>query len=836
MKKIDDYINLTAPLHSATTKGKLGNANEIFTENDEDNVQNVINKTNEHIKKLDNRSSQMEESIKNISVTGGASVAEAVTYNNTTSGLESVNVKGAIDELQLSKADKSSVDKALAKKFDKESVSQDFGNAENKVISQKVITDWINKGYQFRGIATPDTNPGRPNGPVFYLASKTGNYVNFGGIELTDEVLIFTSSNGNWKKNNSGIATSEKINSLNLNINPLSNNKVFNSVIKEMYTTVDLSRVTEVQIAKANEYKGTYNNIIRFITDDRKYIVFYIHQAIHTQEEALAELKPFYKTNDNSSYCVIDWSKLDDGFNLSATKFVLNTERIQNLEFNPYIAGYIKGKELKADIQNIDKTNNRSVGSTSSLFKSGITNYQKPNTDIVNFIIYGQSLSTGQQTCPELSRENYKGNLMIGQYEWISGVGSNTKDSINLLKATSIKGNNYIPTGSLDQTNGETPNVNFANGAKCILDDYILNLVDRKILACSCGTGGQSIELLSKDCPNNNGGRFNQFIGALNTIKTLVDAENKTLSCGCVIWMQGEYNASAEKNQGWQSNTPATNNKDDYKAYLLGGKTSDNVIHNGLINDIIKSILTTYKQNTPPIILCSQIGPNFNKDFDNPIDMALLEANNESNLITLVAPSYCVTDRAGHLDPNGTRWLGEYYNKVWYNKVILGNNWKPLQPNKIIKGNNYLDIRFDVPVPPLKFDTHLVREKTNYGFSVKSNGINAIISNIDIISDDTVRITCNTDFEGDVEVAYATVGIVYGNLRDSDPWESFEKYKNLDKIVKNPEGVSYLPSWQPKDEKGNIIYDKKYPCYNWCMRFYYKLLSNKSELNINTGL
>ena len=70
-----------------TTKGKLGNANEIFTENDEDNVQNVINKTNEHIKKLDNRSSQMEESIKNISVTDGASVAEAVTYDNTNSGL-----------------------------------------------------------------------------------------------------------------------------------------------------------------------------------------------------------------------------------------------------------------------------------------------------------------------------------------------------------------------------------------------------------------------------------------------------------------------------------------------------------------------------------------------------------------------------------------------------------------------------------------------------------------------------------------------------------------------------------------------------------------------------
>lgn len=128
MGKFDDYINVTAPLHSATIKGKLGNANEIFTENDEDNIQNVINKTNEHIKKLDTRSSQMEESIKNISVTGGASVAEAVTYDNTTSGLKAVNVKSAVDELQDSKLNKTSI-------------SQESGDSINKVMSQKAVSD-----------------------------------------------------------------------------------------------------------------------------------------------------------------------------------------------------------------------------------------------------------------------------------------------------------------------------------------------------------------------------------------------------------------------------------------------------------------------------------------------------------------------------------------------------------------------------------------------------------------------------------------------------------------------------------------------------------------------
>lgn len=158
MGKFDNYINVTAPLHSATTKGKLANANEIFIENDEDNVQNIINKTNEHIKRLDNRSSQMEESIKNISVTGGASVAEAVTYDNTTSGLEAVNVKGAIDELAAknqeqdatigTKAEKSEVAIELDKKFNKENIAQEFGDSKDKVVSQFALP--------FREIESPE--------------------------------------------------------------------------------------------------------------------------------------------------------------------------------------------------------------------------------------------------------------------------------------------------------------------------------------------------------------------------------------------------------------------------------------------------------------------------------------------------------------------------------------------------------------------------------------------------------------------------------------------------------------------------------------------------------
>ena len=92
-------INLTDEIEVKTKKGKLGAAKQIFLEGDTTSLQKEHEDNQSHFNTLDNRSSQMEESIKNISVTGGASVASAVTYDNTASGLKAVNVKVAIDEL-----------------------------------------------------------------------------------------------------------------------------------------------------------------------------------------------------------------------------------------------------------------------------------------------------------------------------------------------------------------------------------------------------------------------------------------------------------------------------------------------------------------------------------------------------------------------------------------------------------------------------------------------------------------------------------------------------------------------------------------------------------------
>jgi len=100
-----------------------------------DDKQQQITANDDDISLLQTRSTQMEEAIKGISASGGASQASAVTYENTESGLDSVTAQGAIDEL-------------ARKKINKENIAQEFGDSEDKVVSQFALP--------FREIESPE--------------------------------------------------------------------------------------------------------------------------------------------------------------------------------------------------------------------------------------------------------------------------------------------------------------------------------------------------------------------------------------------------------------------------------------------------------------------------------------------------------------------------------------------------------------------------------------------------------------------------------------------------------------------------------------------------------
>lgn len=59
------------------------------------------------------------------------------------------------------------------------------------------IISTVGANATFAGMATPTTNPGTPDGPVFYLASEGGTYTNFNAIELQDGLSALM-WNGSW--------------------------------------------------------------------------------------------------------------------------------------------------------------------------------------------------------------------------------------------------------------------------------------------------------------------------------------------------------------------------------------------------------------------------------------------------------------------------------------------------------------------------------------------------------------------------------------------------------------------------------------------------------------
>lgn len=97
----------------------------------DENLQNQITSNDNDIATLNTKHESLSKTVKGIAATGGASTATNVTYDKTNSGLNAENAQDAIDELQGSKIDKTSI-------------LQKSGEAEDKVMSQKAVSDKLN--------------------------------------------------------------------------------------------------------------------------------------------------------------------------------------------------------------------------------------------------------------------------------------------------------------------------------------------------------------------------------------------------------------------------------------------------------------------------------------------------------------------------------------------------------------------------------------------------------------------------------------------------------------------------------------------------------------------
>jgi sucrose-6-phosphate hydrolase SacC (GH32 family) len=440
--------------------------------------------------------------------------------------------------------------------------------------------------------------------------------------------------------------------------------------------------------------------------------------------------------------------------------------------------------------------------------------------DYTHLIMYGQSLSTGHEAGTALSAENVPGVYMLGQQVWFN-YGNYDYTEINPL----LGHPSFVMGGDLF----EPAIMGAANHIR------LKDLADN-IIASSTGDSGKSIEDLSKESQVHR--LYGVYTQALNFGKQAADRTQSTISCPAIFWLQGEWNYTREGN-GLTSGTQPDNTKDGYKSLLL-------TLKNNMQNDVQR----IYGQTERPLFITYQTGGQYVRGRDVAIGMAQLEAANENDDMVCAGPVYQMTNYDhGHLDANGYRWYGEMLGKV-YNKVkIQGKNFMPLQPKSISRdpaNPKKLRISFRVPEPPLVLDTLTMPKIVNYGFLIYQNRAAQTITDVQVVGDDAVEITCAGDLDPtkEVEITYAGQNAVgQGNLRDSDPYQAVFNYVNIDEkdgqgnfIYPRSGNRNLRPAYEPRNAQQQIIYNQPYPLYNFCVGFYYRLPANENELEILTGI
>jgi sucrose-6-phosphate hydrolase SacC (GH32 family) len=440
--------------------------------------------------------------------------------------------------------------------------------------------------------------------------------------------------------------------------------------------------------------------------------------------------------------------------------------------------------------------------------------------EYAHLIMYGQSLSTGHEAGTALSRDNVEGVYMLGQQVWFN-YGNYDYTEINPL----VGHPSFVMGGDLFE-----PAI--MGAANHLRAKGALN----NIIASSTGDSGKSIEDLSKESQVQR--LYGVYTQALNYAKQATARTQSTIFCPAIFWLQGEWNYTQEGGGLTPSSTP-DNTKAGYKQLLLTLK-----------NNMQTDAQRIYNQTTPPLFITYQTGGQYVRGRTVEIGMAQVEAANENADIVCAGPVYQMTNyNHGHLDANGYRWYGEMLGKVYNKALIEGGDFMPLQPKSIrrdINNAQKIIIKFHVPVPPLVFDVKTMPRITNYGFQIYHNRANQSITDIQVLGDDEIEITCanSLDPTKDVEITYAGQDSNgQGNLRDSDPYQAAFNYVDIDAkdnsgnyIYPRNNNRALRPTYEPKNELGQTIYNQPYPLYNFCVGFYYRLPKDQNELEIITGI
>jgi lysophospholipase L1-like esterase len=378
--------------------------------------------------------------------------------------------------------------------------------------------------------------------------------------------------------------------------------------------------------------------------------------------------------------------------------------------------------------------------------------------DWTGIIGTGQSLAVGEKGRPVVSTTQPYNNLRLitGDLPWPIDASDPHLALAPLIEPIGRLSKNY-PSAWPNNISGETPHSAMANEITALIRaafnrDYVS-------VHSEVGENGQGMVFLKKNAvPKGvNGRSYEAAMIETKAITRLAKAAGKTYGVGAIIVTHGENDAGnahyeEQLRQLWQ----------DYNADLAAITGQTQKIQMIVSNDRSPSTLAQWEIGVdyPADIVCS--GPKY--QYPSPEGV--------------------------HLTAEGYRELGEKYAQVYFERVILGKDWQPLQPIKTQRNGAVITVAYHVPAPPLVWETSFepphqsVPEwKEGKGFEVSTSGkVKAAIESV-AISGDAVVITCASDPGPNALVGYAMIGekkrmavpfhgiARWGLLRDSDPFK-----------------------------------------------------------------
>ncbi|HVM60673.1 MAG TPA: dockerin [Verrucomicrobiae bacterium] len=374
----------------------------------------------------------------------------------------------------------------------------------------------------------------------------------------------------------------------------------------------------------------------------------------------------------------------------------------------------------------------------------------------------GQSLSVGAQGRPVISANQPYGNLKLatGHLPWPIDPDDPRLLLVPLVEPIGRFATNY-PSSWPDNIDGETPHSAMANEITALVRHNLGR--DLVSVHSAVGEDGQGMVFLKKNAvPKGVNGR--SYAAALietKAITRLAKAARKTFGVGAIVVTHGETDAGNadyenELCQLWEdynTDLPAITGQKQRIQMIVSQQNS--------CGDRSASTLAQWR-----------IGD------DSPADMVCS------------GPKYQYPSAEGvHLTAEGYRQLGEKYGQVYYQRVILGGKWRPLEPIGITRDHKTITVHYHVPVPPLVWDTRLesphqsiAEWKNGKGFEVSTAGNEKVTITSVAISGSNVVVTCASDPGPFAHVGYAMISntnrmtapfpgtVRWGLLRDSDPF------------------------------------------------------------------